>query len=88
MPIANIQDAREVERGLKTILTSPDADRRTQAIRPLFVETLDFNPADMLVPLGAANDPILPTDARLLARRDGFSVLYISLVFRPGNSCT
>ncbi len=79
MPIANIQDAREVEQGLQTILTSPDADRRTRAIRPLFVETLDFNPADMLVPLGAANDPILPVDARLLARRDGFSVLYISL---------
>ena len=29
--------------------------------------------------LGTANDPNLPSDARLLARRDGFSVLYISL---------
>ena len=79
MPIANIQDAHEVERGLQTILTAPDADGRAREIRKLFVETLDFDHADLLVALGTANDPNLPSDARLLARRDGFSVLYISL---------
>ena len=79
MPIANIRDAHEVERGLQTILTAPDADGRAREIRKLFVETLDFDHADLLVALGTANDPNLPSDARLLARRDGFSVLYISL---------
>ena len=79
MPIANNQDAHEVERGLQTILTAPDADDRAREIRKLFVETLDFDHADLLVALGGANDPNLPSDARLLARRDGFSVLYIPL---------
>ena len=79
MPIANIRDAHEVERGLQTILTAPDADRRARAIRSLFVEILDFDRAEMLVPLGAAKYPNLPSDARLLARRGGFSVLYIPL---------
>ena len=79
MPIANIQDAHEVQRGLQTILTAPDADGRARAIRTLFVETLDFDHADVLVTLGAAKDPNLPPDARLLAHRGGFSVLYIPL---------
>ena len=79
MPIANTQDAHEVQRGLQTILTAPDADERARAIRTLFVETLDFDQADVLVTLGAAKDPTLPPDARLLARRGGFSVLYIPL---------
>ena len=79
MPIANIQDAHEVERGLQTILTAPDADGRAREIRKLFVETLDFDHADMSVPLAATKDPSLPSDARLLAYRSGFSVLYISL---------
>ena len=52
MPIANTQDAHEVQRGLQTILTAADADGRAQAIRTLFVETLDFDHADVLVPLG------------------------------------
>ena len=79
MPIANIQDAHEVERGLQTILTAPDADGRAREIRKLFVETLDFDHADLLVALGAAKDPNLPPDSRLLARRGGLSVLYIPL---------
>ena len=79
MPIANIQDAHEIERGLQTILTAHDADGRAREIRKLFVETLDFDHADVLVTLGATKDPNLPPDARLLARRGGFSVLYIPL---------
>ena len=88
MPIANIQDTHEVERGLQTILTAPDADDRARAIRALFVETLDFDRADLLVPLGAAKDPNLPSDARLLARRGGFSVLYIPLEQADDNRVT
>ena len=78
MPIANVQDAREVERSLQAILSAPDADTAAQAIRTLFVETLDFDYADRLVPLNGA-DPNLPSDARLLARRDGVSALYVPL---------
>ena len=79
MPIANTQDAHEVERGLHTILTASDADGRARAIRNMFVETLDFDHADLLVALDSADDLNLPPDARLLARRGGFSVLYIPL---------
>ena len=79
MPIANIQDAREVQCGLQNIFDAPDADERARTIRALFVETLDFDQADRLVPLGSINDPDLPADARLLGRRNGFSVLYVAL---------
>lgn len=85
MPIANVQDAREVERSLQAILSHPDADERTQAIRALFVETLDFNHENRLVPLGVTNNPNLPSDARLLASRDGFSILYIPLAGADGD---
>ena len=78
MPIANIQDAREVERSLQAILSAPDANNVAQAVRTLFVETLDFDYADRLVSLNGA-DPNLPSDARLLARRDGVSALYVPL---------
>ena len=78
MPIANVRDAHEVERSLQTILSARDAEDRTRAIRTMFVETLDFERADRLVPLNDA-DANLPSDARLLARRDGFSVLYVPL---------
>ena len=79
MPIANVQDAREVESSLQEILSAPDADAAAQAIRTLFVETLDFEPyGETWVPLNGT-DPNLPSDARLLAHRDGFGVLYIPL---------
>ena len=78
MPIANVQDAHQVGHSLKAIRSEPDAEDRARAIRRMFVETLDFDHADLLVPLNdAAAD--LPFDARLLARRDGFSILYIHL---------
>lgn len=79
MPIANIQDAREVERGLRAIFDATDTDDRARAIRSLFVETLDFDQMDRRVPLEVAKDRNLPSDARLLARRSGFSVLYIPM---------
>ncbi len=87
MPIANVQDAREVERSLGEILAAPDADAAARAIRTLFVETLDFDYADRLVPL-QAGDVALPADARLLARRDGVSALYVPLTGAGGNHVT
>ena len=87
MPIANIQDAREVERSLRGILSATDADGAAQAVRTLFVEPLDYDYADLRVPLSGA-DANLPTDARLLARRDGVSALYIPLDGAGGNRVT
>ncbi len=85
MPIANVQDAHEVERSLKAILSEPDTEDRARAIRTMFVETLDFEHADLLVPLNDAGTN-LPSDARLLARLNGFSVLYIPLDGGDNNS--
>ena len=87
MPIANVQDAHEVDCGLQAILSAPDAEERARSIRTLFVETLDFKYAESLVPLNGA-DPNLPPDARLLARRDGFSALYIPLDDANSNRIT
>ncbi|MDE2813143.1 MAG: hypothetical protein OXM01_08970 [Gemmatimonadota bacterium] len=90
MPIANVQDAREIECSLKAILPvsdAGDADTAAQAIRALFVETLDFDYADWLVRLKGA-DFSLPPDARLLARRDDISVLYAPLDDADGNQVT
>ena len=87
MPIANIQDAREVEDSLRNILAASGADATSASIRTLLVETLDFDYVDRLVPLNGA-DPNLPSDARLLARRDGISALYVPLDDANGNRVT
>ena len=87
MPIANIQDAREVEGSLRDILAASSADAASASIRTLFVETLDFDYAGQLVPLNGA-DTNLPADARLLARRDGISALYVPLDEADGNNVT
>lgn len=79
MPIANIHDAREVHAALRRITAAPDHDRRVQESRRLFVETLDFAPADNLIPLPSAAHPALPHDARRIATRDGVSLAYIPL---------
>ena len=102
MPIADIQDAREVEHSLRGILSATDADGAAQAVRTLFVETLDYDYADLRVPLNGADArllarrdgmsalyiPLNGADARLLARRDGMSALYIPLDGADGNRGT
>ena len=87
MPIADIQDAREVEHSLRGILSATDADGAAQAVRTLFVEILDYDYEDLRVPLNGA-DANLPSDARLLARRGGISALYIPLDGADGNRVT
>ena len=79
MPIANIQDAQEVERSLQSILTAHDIDARIQTVRTLFVEILDYDPADQRVSLGPASNDQLPDDAYIVARRDGVSAVYVPL---------
>ena len=79
MPIANIQDAQEVERSLQSILIAHDINARIQTVRTLFVEILDYDPADQRVSLGPASNNQLPDDAYIVARRDGVSAVYVPL---------
>ena len=79
MPIANIQDAQEVERSLQAILTAPDIDTRIAAIRTLFVETLDYDYTDQRVSLESASNNQLAKESYIVARRDGVSAVYVPL---------
>ena len=77
MPIANISDAREVEDCLARVLLADDIHQRIAAMRRLFVEALDYEPDDRLIPLD--NGSGLPRDAYMVARRDGVSAVYVEL---------
>ena len=79
MPIANVIDAVEVEKRLDDILDKDDAERRVGHIRTLFVETLDWQYVDGLISLHNARNDNLPSDAHLIASRDGTSAVYIPL---------
>ena len=76
MPIVNTNDAPEVEDSFKTILESTDDERRINAIRSLFVEVLDYEQDNRPIALNASSD-FLPTDARLVAHRDGVYAVYM-----------
>ena len=77
MPIANPRDAFEVEIALTSILDSTDAEERVTSIRRLFMEVLDYDYADNLIPLNDPKTPTLPEDARLVAQKDGVNVVYV-----------
>ena len=76
MPIANIQDAREVDDLLNAALDAAETDQRIGAMRRLFVEILDYELDNRPISLGASLDPALPDDAYLIAHRDGVNVIY------------
>ena len=79
MPIQNREDAVEVETQIASIFVSTP-DGRTNAIRRLFVETLDFDPASGQVNLaGASANVQLPEAAERVAVLDGVSVVYVPL---------
>ena len=88
MPIASIQDAQEVEHSFQTILSAPEIDARLRAIRSLFVETLDFDPADQQMSINSAGNDQLPDEAHIVARRDGVSLVYIPLDNANSNRVT
>ena len=88
MPIANVQDAQEVERSLQSILAAPDTNARIQAIRTLFVEILDYDYTDQRVSLGATGNDQLPGEAYIVARRDGVSAVYVPLDGADSNRVT
>ena len=79
MPILNRDDAVEVEAHVKSIFAATP-DSRTNAIRRLFVETLDFDPASGQVSLaGAPAGTMLPDAAERVSVLDGVHVLYVPL---------
>ena len=76
MPIANINDAREVDDCLIAALDASEMDQRVGAVRRLFVEVLDFEQDNRPISLRASPEPALSDDAFLIAHRDGVSVVY------------
>ena len=79
MPISNQQDARDLGEHVRRVFATSQSERQT-AIRALFVEKLDFNPASGQVDLtGAAASARLPGVAERIAQLDGVYVLYVAL---------
>ena len=79
MPIKNRDDAVEVESRIARIFDAP-SDERGAAVRGLFVEVLDFDPASGYVDLGAAPANVtLPASAERVASLGGVHVVYLAL---------
>lgn len=77
MPIQNRDDAVEVETQIASIFAA-SSEGRTNAIRRLFVETLDFHPDSGQVGLaGVPAGAHLPEAAERVAVLDGVHVLYV-----------
>ena len=79
MPIQNRDDAVEVEGQIAAIFAA-SSEGRTDAIRRLFVESLDFDPLSGQVSLaGVTTNAMLPDAAERVAVLDGVHVLYVGL---------
>ncbi len=79
MPIRDREDAAEVEAGIARAFGAAP-EERAAAIRQLFVEVLDFNPAQGQVSLASASAAVeLPDAAELVALLEGVHVLHIAL---------
>ena len=75
----DVHDAVEVENHIQHIFAAAPSDRAA-AIRQLFVETLDFDPASGDVGLDPAPANVsLPATAKRVAELDGVHVLYLAL---------
>ncbi len=80
MPIADLNDAHEVNDAIERVFGAASPDERERAIRSLFVEALDFEYASGTVNLdSAAGNVQLPPDARRIASLDGVHVCYVDL---------
>lgn len=77
MGIRHVGDAREVDAALERIFGAGSEDERGREIQRMFVEVLDFEVVDNLVPLDGSRYDALPSDARRVARRGGVSTVYI-----------
>ena len=79
MPIVNREDAVEVENRTERIFAAAPSERGA-AVRELFVEVLDFDPASGHVDLGAAPGSVaLPASAERVAYSGGVHVVYLAL---------
>ena len=79
MPIQNRDDAVEVETQIASIFAATP-DGRTNAIRQMFVETLDFQGDSGQISLaGASANVVLPEAAERVALLDGVHVVYVPL---------
>ena len=77
MGIRHVGDAREVDAALERIFGAGSEEERGREIQRMFVEVLDFEVVDNLVPLDGSRYEALPSDARRVARRGGVSAVYI-----------
>ncbi|MDP2948264.1 MAG: TaqI-like C-terminal specificity domain-containing protein [Chloroflexota bacterium] len=79
MPIANRQDATDVEQDIVRFFAAPPSGR-AQALRRLFVEKLDFAGATGTVSLANAPKTVaLPASAERIASMEGMHVVYVPL---------
>ena len=79
MSIRSREDAAEVEALIERVFDVPRRERPT-AIRQLFAEALDFDPAQGQVSLdGARAGTLLPSSADRIAEIEGVHVLYVAL---------
>ena len=80
MPILDAGDALDVERGVERVFAAGSAGERLRAIRRLFVEVADFEPASGEVSLaGRRANAELPNAAHRAASLEGFHVIYVDL---------
>ena len=79
MPLIDPQDAADLDEQLKSIFAADQA-HRSEELRKLFVEKLDFEPVSGNVSL--ANPPKgaqLPAQAERLATMSGVTAVYVHL---------
>ncbi len=76
----NSQEAQVVASHIKRIFEVTSVKARAEAVRRLFVEELDFHPADRQISLASAsNTVVLPKDAHHVASLDTAHVVYVAL---------
>ena len=76
----NSQEAQVVESHIKRIFESSSVHSRAEAVGRLFVERLDFHPANRRISLANAPSTVtLPSDAHHVASLDSAHVVYVAL---------
>ena len=80
MYTVNAQEAQAVASHINLIFEAPSVKARAEGVRRLFVEELDFHPADRQISLASASGTVtLPADAHHVASLDTAHVVYVAL---------
>ena len=80
MYTVNPQEAQVVENHIKRIFESPSVHSRAEAVGRLFVERLDFHPANRKISLASVPGTVtLPLDAHHVASLETAHVVYVAL---------